>query len=217
LPTIGLIDRQSAAGPIADAYRSLFAALSPSLAGDRARSLLVTACDARCPRNGVAANLALAAASAGYRVRLVDADVRRPALHVPFGVANTPGFADLLNGALPDTVRLFEVAGLSFLPAGRSAETQASAALPLRERLDAVLRALSDGVALLILDVAPILCSPDAVVLAGMVDDVLVVAEPGATRRDDARRTRALLDRIGSHLVGVATIEPSARLPGSAA
>ncbi len=217
MPTIGLIDRQGAAGPVADAYRSLFATLSPSLAADRARSLLVTACDARCPRTAVAANLALAAARAGYRVRLVDADVRQPALHIPFGVANMAGFADLLSGAPPETVPPTEVSGVSFLPAGRAAETEGSATLPLRERVDAVLRALSDGVALLILDVAPILCSPDAVVLAGMVDDVLVLAEPGATRRDDARRARALLDRIGAHLVGVATIESSAHLSGSAA
>ena len=49
------------------------------------------------------ANLAVVLAQAGHRVALVDADLRRPRIHEVFGIAQAPGFTDLLLGAEPET------------------------------------------------------------------------------------------------------------------
>jgi len=48
----------------------------------------------------IAANLGIVSAQAGYRVVVVDANLRHPALHELFNVPNTTGLADLLTGSV---------------------------------------------------------------------------------------------------------------------
>src|SRR5207245_7840501 len=95
-------------GPAAEAFRTLRAALS--LLGpesERKISLFTSALPGE-GKSFTSANYAVALAQQGYRVLLLDGDLRRPSLHKIFGFtgksktnsnyAEPPGFVDCLVG-----------------------------------------------------------------------------------------------------------------------
>jgi capsular exopolysaccharide synthesis family protein len=141
------------------------------------------------PRRGVetsyvASNFALAAAQAGRRVALVDADLRSPSVHEALGVSSDPGLAEALIGSLAlDTASLPSAPGVAFIAAGTpplnpselldSPDFRALVA-ELRERFD-----------LLVFAAPPALDVTDASVVASHCDAVLVVACAGRTTRRD--------------------------------
>src|SRR5215813_3388409 len=83
--------------PAAEAFRSLRTSIKLSTRLEVPRALVVTSAGPREGKTFVAANLAIALAQAGKRVVLVDADLRRPAVHAWFGVPNSSGLADVLS------------------------------------------------------------------------------------------------------------------------
>ena len=46
----------------------------------------------------LSSHLAVNLATAGYRTLLIDADLRRPAVHKVFHLANDPGLCEVLRG-----------------------------------------------------------------------------------------------------------------------
>jgi succinoglycan biosynthesis transport protein ExoP len=151
-------------------------------------------------KSTVAAGLARAAALAGQRVILVEADLRRPTFHEQFALAtDSRGLTNaLVSGASARELLqpvLNGMRGLSVLPSGplppNSAELLRSAAM------DAVLRDLSEDADLVILDAPPLLPVADAQVLLDQpqIDACLVVGRAFKTTRDDVRRARSVLER----------------------
>jgi len=53
-----------------------------------------------------------------------------------------------------------------------------------------------------VFDTPPLMSVSDAAVLASQVDAVLMVISPGKLRREMARRTKELLDRVGTPVLG---------------
>jgi capsular exopolysaccharide synthesis family protein len=151
-------------------------------------------------KSTVAAGLARAAALAGQRVILVEADLRRPTFHEQFALpTDSRGLTNaLVSGASARELLqpvLNGMRGLSVLPSGplppNSAELLRSAAM------DAVLRDLSEDADLVILDAPPLLPVADAQVLLDQpqIDACLVVGRAFKTTRDDVRRARSVLER----------------------
>jgi non-specific protein-tyrosine kinase len=193
----------------AEAYRTLRLNLQYASVDAPIRSLLVTSPSADDGRTTVAANLAIAAAEAGRQVALVDCDLRMPALHDRFGLAQAPGLTDLLIDELDaPPFRDTATPGLRVLPAGRTPPNPGE--LIASRRLASTLETLRGLCDLLILDSPPVSAVGDAAVLATLVDGVLFVARSGRTKRDDARQARDQLGRVGARLLG--TVLTNARL-----
>ena len=92
-------DPRGSAGEPAQAYGRLWARIEAERGGAGFRRLLVTGVERGDGASTVAVQLALAAAAAGLRTTLVDADLFAPALHQRFGLPNGPGLADSLATA----------------------------------------------------------------------------------------------------------------------
>ncbi len=90
---VTLVDPRS---PEAEAYRVLRTNLAFAEPAETLRTLVVAAPGPGEGASTVAANLAVVTAQAGTRVVLVDADLRRPAQHALFGVANERGLSTVL-------------------------------------------------------------------------------------------------------------------------
>ena len=180
--------------PAAESYRYLRSRLLPSLRPTGTTTILVTSPGDRQGRTTTAANLAVTLARSGRSVILVDADLRNPRLHDVFQVPGDHGLTMLLDGDATVSGVLEETAvpQLRLIPAGRR-DGDLHADLSDSGRLARVLRALEKHADVVILDSSAVLSSSDAIVLAALADQVLLVGDFARTGRETVRRALAEL------------------------
>jgi capsular exopolysaccharide synthesis family protein len=173
------------------------------------RIVMITSAAIGEGKTTVAVNLARAAAVAGQRVVLVEADLRRPSFSRHFNLGTAGGgftsavvggqpVADLLRGGVPG------LRDLLVLPAGPLPPN--SAELLLSGQTGVVLADLRAEADLVILDCPPLLPVADARVLLDRpeVDACILVAREYLTTRDQVRRTRAVLEQHRLYPLGLA-------------
>ena len=224
-----------------EAYRNLRSSLlymgHPS---ERPRTLLVTSSVPNDGKSLTAANLAITLASAGARVLLVDADLRKGSLHHRFGVSiGTPGLSEALgNDSNADTnptqntrelatnthqvkspatsswtgfVQPTRTTNLFLLPRGTT--THQSSELFLKPSTVKFLADAASQYDFVILDSAPVMAADDVTSLAPHVDGVLFVVRAEHT---SARVARAALELLYLRQVNVLGLVFNAVRPASA-
>ncbi len=198
----------------AEAFQAVRALIfTPALASHKV--LQVTSPEPGDGKTTLAANLAVSLAQAGKKVLLVDAHFRGPRLHQLFGLANTVGLSSLLAGqakAAEVTQTIESVPGLFLLASGplppQAAELLTSGRL--KEALDTV-RPHYDFV---LLDSPSLLTVPDAAVVAGQVDGVVLTLRIAKNGRPRVQAAREILDRRGAKIVA-AVVNGIKRFPNS--
>jgi capsular exopolysaccharide synthesis family protein len=203
----------------AEAYRSVRAAvlLTPvrQLGADGApdrqdadrddpQVILVTSPTPGEGKTTTVANLAASFAETGRSVLVLSCDFRRPEIHRHFDVPDRPGLSEVLTGDkdLGDVARTTAVNGVFIAPDGGGLRHHGDLATHGPE-LIARARALADVV---LVDTAPALATNDASELIPEVDAVVLVCRSGGTTAESARRTRALLERLSTPVVGVVVV-----------
>ncbi|MBI2886142.1 MAG: CpsD/CapB family tyrosine-protein kinase [Chloroflexi bacterium] len=189
--------------PQAEAFRQLRATL-PFMDPERpVRVLLATSTRDDEGKTATLANLAVALAQTGRSVALVDCDMRRPGLHLLFGLDNATGLSTLLQEGVPPGLPLREtgVPQLRVLPSGP--QPPDSAVLLAAPAMAEVLRQLRNQADYVLLDAPPLVAVGDAAVLAPQVDGLLLVLKAGVTQREAAQRAKALLQRVNVTILGV--------------
>ncbi|HXF94548.1 MAG TPA: polysaccharide biosynthesis tyrosine autokinase [Gemmatimonadales bacterium] len=150
----------------------------------------------------VSANLALAFAYAGYRTLLVDADLRRGALHRSLDLARQPGLTDFLAGTAPpeQIVRATSHARLAFLASGsRRADAPELLGSP---RMGELMRRLQETHEVVVLDSPPVGAGVDALTLGALAGSVLIVLRLGRTERALAEAKLDMLRRARLRVLG---------------
>lgn len=190
-------------GVIAESFRQVRSALSKRMDLAAHRTVAVVAASPGSGGTTVVSNLALVNAAAGQRVLVIDANMRRPALHRIFGVNEGPGLGDVIMGgaALEGAVQRAGDDRLHVLSAG-SREHRASELLAT-EAMTRLVRQARELYDIVLIDVAPALVSGDGMAVANRCDaSVLVVRAMSETRGMVARLIVDLNDARGE-LLGV--------------
>lgn len=189
--------------PVAEAYHSLRTNLEFSSPDKPLRSMVVTSAGSEEGKSTTLANLAVTMAQAGKRVILVDCDLRRPSIHQIFNALNSSGLTDLVrdesllaNPPLQDT----PVANLKLLTSGQLPPNPSE--LLGSRRMDEIIAALLARTDMLLFDAPPIIAVTDAALLSAKVDGVLLIISAGKTKREHARKARALLEKVNARLIG---------------
>ena len=207
--TANLVTLTNPSSPAAEAYRRLRVNLTSAGREAALHTLLVAAAGADADKAATVANLAVTFAKVGKRVMLADCDLRHPAQHILFSLANVAGVTTALRdeaAALP--LMPTEIPGLRVLTSGPAVDGPSDLlASPAMGRLIARLRDEADVV---IFDAPPVTLATDAAELAIQVDGVLLTVAAGHTKRDDAQRAKELLEKVGARLVGVALVNVAA-------
>ena len=179
----------------AEQYRSLRARIRRAEAGRAVRTILITSPSKGDGKSLTAANLALTMSQEfQQRVLLLDGDLRRPSLHLLFGLRDGPGLADVLMGAseIDDALVHLPEHHLTVLPAGvppgHPTELLGSAAM--RRVLDSM-RGRFDKI---LIDMPPVAPLADSHVIAPMADGILMVVRAGVTPRPAIDRAHGGLD-----------------------
>jgi capsular exopolysaccharide synthesis family protein len=151
----------------------------------------------------LAAQLAASLARAGRRTLLLDANLRRPALHRAFDLAQAPGLAEVLRGetALPAAIRPAPAERLWVLPAG-TADPRALQALA-RESTAALLERLKKDYEYIVIDGAPVLACADTLMLAQRSDAVVVSVLAGVSGLPAVSAAWRRLSLLGARPLGI--------------
>ena len=172
-----------------DAFRTMRAALATRLPRSGQRILLVTSAQMGEGKTTVAANMAIAFASGGERVLLVDADMRRPGIHHTLRLVNDRGLSQLLRGRLRmvDVMQHTVEPGLIAITAGPAVSN--SLELIGSERMGTLLDNLAHtSFDWIVIDTPPVLPVADAAMLMPAVSGVIFVIRAEATRGRLAER-----------------------------
>jgi capsular exopolysaccharide synthesis family protein len=189
-------------GALVEGYRLLRTALRHAWPDAAARVVVVTSTVPGEGKTATSVNLARVLASAGERVLLVDADLRKPEAHDAIGARRAPGLADVLAGdsQLKDAIQILP-GGLAFLGSGTAGPGPGD--LLTVERLDPVLDAARSLYRWVIFDTSPVGAVSDPLVLAPRADGVVVVAAAETVPRAAVRRTLERTLDSGARLLGV--------------
>jgi capsular exopolysaccharide synthesis family protein len=137
------------------------------------------------------------------RVIIVDADLRAPNIHDLFEVKPGPGLAEVLRGecSLEDAIVMNWGDRLFVLPAGDAGATSPSH-LFAGPRFGAFLDQLRSQFDKVIIDVPPILCASETLLIAKQADGVLMCARHDYSRSGQVKQAYDRLAASGVKVVG---------------
>ncbi|MFJ8412544.1 CpsD/CapB family tyrosine-protein kinase [Bacillus paramycoides] len=187
---------------ISEQYRSLRTNLQLSSSIHKNRSIVITS-----PRYGegkstITVNLAASIAQKGEKVLVIDANLRTPIIHEMFGVENTIGLTDILNGktTLEGAVKKTEVLRLDVLTSGpvpfNPSEVLSS------DAMDMLVQKALERYDIILFDSSPVLEVTDTSVLADKCEGVLLVIRYNQTVNEDALETKRALSFTKSRMLG---------------
>lgn len=128
-------------------------------------------------------------------VCLIDCDLRNPRISSLFSSNNCPGIIDLLRGEsdIDNVVRSTPVKGLSLVTSHKAG----GLSLPLlnTDRLSRFISDMRSRFDLVIYDSSPVLPVSDAIVLSKYISTLVLLIEPGRTRRKHIEQIFEQMDR----------------------
>ena len=195
--------RDHPSGVMAECYRQMRALALKQMRQTGARSLAVIPAMPGSGGSTVAANLAQALAAADLKVLLIDSNFRRPRQHAIFGLDEAPGLAEVLAGGdrLDQAARPSGYDGLDILTAGGAdPRRQERLATDTMARLIAT---ASESYDYVVVDVAPIVVSGDAISVANKVDATLLVTRAYSEKRGMIARVLRDLSEQPAETLGV--------------
>ena len=186
-----------------DAFRRLRVELQMISDDTPLRKILIASCLPFEGKSTVVFNLGLAFGEVGKRVIIADADFHRPTLHRIANTAPRKGFTDLLAGTskLLDTITPI-TDNVQLAPRGSALSGLSRTGLGT-DRLPQILGNMSDEADYVLMDSSPILLIPDNLYIAAAADGIVLVVAVGQTRPRDLLRTKTILERAGTPIVGV--------------
>ena len=178
-----VIDRNTNPGS-REQYRRLAATLHHAQAANGTKVVLITSALQGEGKSLTSSNLAMTFSESYQRsVLLIDADLRRPTLHMTFRVDNTGGLSQGLTSREQRRLPVRQVSNrLAILPAGLpSGDPMAGLT---SERMRQLIDEAREAFDWVIIDTPPVVLLPDANLLASMADAAVLVVKAGSTHYD---------------------------------
>jgi capsular exopolysaccharide synthesis family protein len=189
-------------GPRAEAFRQLLTNLQFVDVDHPRRVIAVTSGVSGEGKSSTSINLAAGLADAGFKVCLVDADLRRPTIAKVLGLVADAGITSILVGkaTLEDVLQ----------DAGQNLAVLASGPVPPNpsellgsDHTKSIVRDLASRFDFVILDSAPVLPVVDGVRTASLADATLLVVRADKATREQVRRSADAVSKVGATIAGV--------------
>nr|WP_202896024.1 polysaccharide biosynthesis tyrosine autokinase [Actinopolymorpha pittospori] len=198
----GLITSFNPRDPLVEVFRVLRTNLQFVRVDQPSKMFVVTSAVAGDGKTTTACNLAISLARAGYRVALVEGDLRRPGVATGLGLERAAGLTTVLIGRLDvaQVMQKWGEDGLSVLTSG--ALPPHPAELLQSRAMSDVLADLRKSFDVVLIDAPPLLPVTDAALLAAQSDGAILVVRHGATSREQVRMSLERLTSVHARLVG---------------
>jgi len=183
-------------------YRAIRAAIEMDRLKHHFHSILFTSAAPGDGKSSTVLNLSHVYHEFGRRILIIDADLRRPALHIALAVNNRPGLVDYLKGRADfEEVCRALPSGVVVVP-GQVAREDASSLLA-SPRFGELLDEAKGLFELVFVDTAPILAVPDNLLLLNSIDRAILVVKASSTSQRDLRKAHREVVDAGGQILGV--------------
>jgi succinoglycan biosynthesis transport protein ExoP len=211
LPLLGMIPSLPGLAPLAGADPEITPEIAAAFRGLRenliltsqrletGRCLMVTSPSPAEGKTSVTARLAVAFASAGARVLLVDADMRRPAQPEEMGVVTELGLSAVLSGSDQAAPIATPYANLDYLPVGAAPTNPAE--LLYSPQLAHWLMEARNHYDLILCDSPPLLVT-DPLILGEQCDGIILVVRDRYTLKSALHEAMISLQPIRERVIG---------------
>lgn len=200
--------------PIAESYRMIRSSLLLSSADHPPKTILLTSIKAQEGKTSTALNLARTMAQIADRILIIDADMRKPRMHILLDVPNAIGLSSYLSGNIDE--KIIHTTGeekISVIPSGPIPPNPVE--LISSNRMKNLLSELSKTYDYIIIDSPPVLHLADGLVLSTFVDGTVLVIRAGKTSYDMfSTGLRKLVD-FKPHILGVILNSLSSKMLGA--
>lgn len=205
---------------VSEAFRSLRTNLEFLRFEKKGKVFILTSSSIREGKTLNVVNLAIALAQSGRKTLLVEGDLRRPTVHMRFGLEREPGLTDIVLGrhkvdeavrtvtdilmgkfSMDDVMRTPGLDNLNILTAGASPPNP-SEILGSPQMLE-LLNTLRERYDYVVLDMPPVLPVADASILGPKVDGILLIYQVGKVARGVLKRAKVQLENVKAEVFGV--------------
>lgn len=186
----------------AEVFRGLRTTLYFRAKESNAKVFAITSALSGDGKSTVVSNLCVSIAQSGRRVLLIDSDLRRPSLAKIFGLKNTMGLTDFLNGSAPKKQAIIEseIPNLSIITSGTLPNSPAE--VLESEAFKGFIDDARTEYDFIFLDCPPVLAVSDPCIVADRVDSVMVVLNLNPQSRLQVQRTINLLSDVNANILG---------------
>ncbi len=192
--------------PISEAFRALRTNVKYAGAGleKPLRSILVTSAQPGEGKTEILVNLGIVLAQNKTRVLLMDADLRRPALHRRLELDNLIGLSQIFVHPELGMSYSFQPTRINGLSAITSGDTPPNPSELLgSQQMGSIMQELKDTYDIILVDTPPALAVTDAAVLLPYIDGVLLVIKPGVTNLAAIQRLVGQFRQLNAYILGV--------------
>ncbi len=166
------------------------------------KSFVICGCEPGDGTTTVAINLAAAMASSGYKIVLIDGDMRKKSRYKRLNENADSGLSDYLLGKTPLDNVIYETTtdNLSYIPCGELIDNPVR--LLCSNKMNEVREELSKSFDYIIYDMPAVDSSMDAKVIAVSVDATILVSAIGKTSKKGIVDAANTLQEVKANLIG---------------
>jgi len=201
-----LITKNDPKAPASEAFREIRTNLHYKSVDRELKTLVITSPSLGDGKTVTAVNVAVTLAKSGKKVLVIDADLRKPKVHLYFGLKNEKGLTNLIKGDVNEkdanslALSLKDIPNLNVIPSGPIPPNPAE--ILSSNKMQNLLENLKEGYDLVILDTPPVGQVTDAAILAGISDGTVLVFACNQTRIEMAKRAKKALESVNSNIIG---------------
>lgn len=187
-----------------EAYKSLRTNLKFIGSNDSGKSFVITSALPMESKSNVSINLAITLAADNKHVIIIDADLRKPAVHTMLKIKqHDVGLSSVLSGevALNDAIIHMENDNIDVLPCGIIPPNPSE--LLSQDRMFKLIEVLKKHYDFVIVDAPPVSIVTDAAVIGNMVDGALLVVRSDYARVDAIQLAKKKLEDVNVKVFGV--------------
>jgi len=188
--------------PIVEAYKTLRTNLQFAGLDKPVQVVVISSANPTEGKTTTAANLAISIAQSEKRVLLLDCDLRKPAIHKFFGIANSRGLTNILaeNIHYQELCITAGIGNLDIITCGPKPPNPSE--LLGSSRMAAFLECIRQDYDMIVIDSPPVLPVTDAAVLSRIVDGIILVLGCGTTTVEMAVRAKDNIEKVGGRIIG---------------
>jgi len=188
---------------VTEAYRIIRTNLAFGSVDETSKVFQVTSAVKGEGKTTTTANLGISMAQAGNKVLVIDADMRRPALHHVFRLEGVRhGLNDLIadGRSLESLVEPTGIPNLFCLPAGRIPPNPSE--LLSSKRMKELIEECKMLFDVVFLDSPPVISVADSPIIASRVDGTILVARSGYLPRDLCLQAKKSIEAVHGRIIG---------------